>query len=298
MLILVIASQSLPAEQRYAAETEDVSVIFDASLERAAKEVIAVYAELRSELEKALGWRLGVRPTIVLIKTEEDFRKLSGGQFIVAFAVPQRNLIVVDYSKMNTHPFTLGITLKHELSHLLLHHHISDENLPKWLDEGIAQWVSDGISELIVEKKSVLDTVVLSERYIPLSALSRRFPQDRISLTLAYEESKSLVEYIISEFGESGLLLLLKELKKGMNPDTAMRNVFSVSSQELESNWHRYLKKHFTWFTYLSIHLYDILFFLAAVISVYGGIKLTLRKRRYRDEDEEEDDDEEENQIR
>jgi len=295
LLILVIASPSLPAEKRYAAETDDVSVIFDASLERAAKEVIAVYAELRSELETVLGWRLGVRPTIVLIKTEEDFRKLSGGQFIVAFAVPQRNLIVVDYSKMNTHPFTLGITLKHELSHLLLHHHISDENLPKWLDEGIAQWVSDGISELIVEKKSVLDTVVLSERYIPLSALSRRFPQDRISLTLAYEESKSFVEYIISEFGESGLLLLLRQLKNGTDPDTAIRNVFSISSQELESNWHRYLKKHFTWFAYLSVHLYDILFFLAAVISVYGGIKLTLRKRRYRDEDE---DDEEENQIR
>jgi hypothetical protein len=294
--MLAIASRSLPAEQRYAAETEELSVLFDASLERAAKDVIAVYAEVKSELETVLGWRLDVRPTIVLIKTEKDFQKSSGGQFIVAYAVPQRNLIVVDYSKMNTHPFTLRVTLKHELCHLLLHHHISDENLPRWLDEGIAQWVSDGISELIIEKKFLLDTVVLSERYIPLSALSRRFPQDRISLTLAYQQSKSLVEYMVSEFGESAVLRLLKELKNGVDPDTAIQNVFSLSPEELESRWHRYLKKHFTWFTYLSVHLYEILFFLAAVISVYGGIKLTLRKRRYRDEDEEDEEDDEENQ--
>jgi len=292
LLLLAAAFQYVCAEQRHAIETDEMNVVFDASLERAAKEVIAVYAELKSELEAVLTWRLDARPTIVLIKTAEDFQKLSGGAFIVAFAVPQRNLIVVDYSKMNTHPFTLGVTLKHEMCHLLLHHHISEENLPKWLDEGIAQWSSDGISELISDRKSVLDTIVLSENYIPLSALSRRFPQDRVSLTLAYEQSKSLVEYMISEFGEANLLLLLGQLKDGVDPDTAIRNVFSISYEELESRWHYYLKKHFTWFTYFSIHLYEILFFLAAVISAYGGIKLTIKKRRYRDDDEEEEDDE------
>jgi hypothetical protein len=50
---------------------------------------------------------------------------------------------------MKTYPFTLTVTLKHELCHLFLHYLIGGGELPRWFNEGIAQWTSGGIAELM-----------------------------------------------------------------------------------------------------------------------------------------------------
>ena len=56
------------------------------------------------------------------------------------------------------------------------------------------------------------------------------------------------------------------------------------------------LRKKYTWFTYLSSHIYQILFSFGAVVLIYGFIKLMVKRRAYRDEEEEEDGEEEENE--
>ena len=92
---------------------------------------------------------------------------MAGDPLVVAFAVPQRNLIVIDYSKMITHPLSLETTLKHELCHILLHEHIKTEILPRWLDEGLCQWASGGIGEIIMDqKRSRLNRAAFSREFI------------------------------------------------------------------------------------------------------------------------------------
>jgi hypothetical protein len=105
---------------------------------------------------------------------------------------------------------------------------------------------------------------------------------------LAYEESKSLVEYIISAFGEEALLSMLNDLTEGVEVDAAILRSLSISLDELESRWHQQLKREITWVTYLINHLYEILFFLAAMAMIYGFIRGLMKKRAYRDEEEEE----------
>jgi hypothetical protein len=210
---------------------------------------------------------------------------MAGSNFVVAYAVPQRNLIVIDYSRMNTHPFNLGSILKHELCHLLLHDHIGTDNLPKWLDEGISQWVSDGVTELFISrKKSVLNVAVLSKNLYAIEQLSNRFPEGQDSLLLAYAESKSLVDYMSSEFGRNSVLNILVHLKDGHKIDAAILKSLSISLDEFESRWKSHLRKKTTWFTYLADNLYVILFFIGALITVAGFVRLVLRKRRYEDE--------------
>ncbi len=284
-LLFIVSFESLYAVQRPVIQTNEVVVIFDEPLSVAAKEVSAIYPALKSELETALRWKLDFRPTVLLVKETQSFKRMTGSDFFVAFAVPRKKLIVIDYSKMHNHPFTLGITLKHELCHLLLHHHIGTDNLPKWLDEGVAQWVSDGISELIMDKKRVLDEAILSGNYLPLNALTHRFPRDRRSVSLAYEESKSLVMYMEKEFGEDEILSLLSYLKHGDEIDAAIRKSFSISLDELEKKWRQYLRRTTTWLVYVAIHIYDILFFLTALTAIYGFIRLMIKKRAYKDED-------------
>lgn len=286
-VLFIILFQPVYAEQTGIIQTNEVIVVFEEPLRSAAKEVTEIYAGLKVELEETLIWRLNFRPKVLLIKNRKTFERMTGSKFYVAFAIPQKKLVVIDYSKMNTHPFTLGTTLKHELCHLLLHHHIRRDNLPKWLDEGIAQWVSDCIAEIIMDtKQSVLKEATLSGNYISINGLTESFPEDKKSLLLAYEESKSFVEYINSKFGRNGILNILKYLKDGYEVDVAILKGLSIPLDELESRWHSHLRKRTTWFTYLTTNLYGILFFLAALITICGFIRLLIKKRRYKDEED------------
>ena len=283
---LIALPESLLATQAVL-QSEEVLVQFEKPLENAAKEVADIYPAVKAELENTFKWRLDFRPTVILIKDSKTFQKIVESSLIVAVAVPQKNLIVINNSKMNVHPFTLEITLKHELCHLMLHHHISEGNLPKWLNEGIAQWSSGGIAEIIMgESRDVLKQASLSGEFISLRELTDKFPEDERAVLLAYEESKSIVEYIIREFGASGLLQVLNHLKNGYDVNAAIFKGLSVPFYELENRWHDYLQKRTTWFTYFSNNLYNVLFFLAGLILTYGFIRFLLKKKAYKDEGE------------
>ncbi|MGD8226868.1 MAG: peptidase MA family metallohydrolase [Desulfobacteraceae bacterium] len=289
VFLFVIFHGSLHGAQRGTLQDKGVLILFDEPLRVAAEEAVTLYPRLKKELEERLARPVNFRTTIVLVKESETFKRMAGTGLIVAFAIPEKNLMVIDYSKTRIDPFSIETTMKHELCHLLLHNHIKEGNLPKWLDEGICQWVSDGISEIIMtQKKSVLDEAILSGRHISIRALTGRFPRDERYLVLAYEESKSLVEYIISAFGEEALLSMLNDLTEGVEVDAAILRSLSISLDELESRWHQQLKREITWVTYLINHLYEILFFLAAMAMIYGFIRGLMKKRAYRDEEEEE----------
>jgi hypothetical protein len=61
-----------------------------------------------------------------------------------------------------------------------------------------------------------------------------------------------------------------------------------ISFYELEQSWAQSLKKRLTWVTYLINNLYEILFFLAAVLAVCGSWRALRKKRAYMKSEEEE----------
>ena len=287
-LFLLFPLKTLHAVKAYRLQTKDLIVFFQESLRSAAEETTDIYPVVKDRLEDIFRWKINFIPTVLLIKDSKTFQRMAGSIYIVAFAIPDKNLMVIDYSKMRRHPFSIEVTLKHELCHLLLNRYIKRENLPKWLNEGIAQWVSGGIGELIMnEDRSILDGAILSGKPINIRALRDRFPEDRKSLILAYEESKSLVEYVISKYGNDGILRILKYLRDGDEPDLAIRKGLSISVDELEKEWYDYHKKKIPWFTYITSNLYGILFFLSALILIYGFIRIRMKKRGYENNEDE-----------
>jgi len=278
----------VPTAQQLTLQDQDVDVIYDPPLDNAAREIIRIYPEIKLQLEESFNWGLGIRPQVFLVGDTHSFQQISGNNLIVAFAVPEKNLMVIDYSRMNIHPFTLSITLKHELCHLLLHQHISREKLPKWLDEGICQWVSDGIGELFVNQNiSGLDAAILSGRIIPFKKLTDYFPQEKASLMLAYEQSKSVVGYIERQYGNSAILNLLEHLKNGATVEEAVKESLGISFERLEMQWLDYLESTPRWLVFLAHNIYGILFFLAAVLTFLGFIRLLRRRKRIYEEWEE-----------
>ncbi len=273
-------------------QNDKVIVVYEAPLDHTAAEVVRVYPKLNQELEQLFGWNLDIRPQVVLVANTQSFQRLSRNTLFVAFAVPEKNLIVIDSARMNTRPFTLSITLKHELCHLLLHHHIGRHNLPKWLDEGVCQWVSDGIGEIFVHPGwSGLDAAAMAGRIIPMKKLTTYFPRDKTSLILAYEQSKSLINYVDRQYGYHAIMEILEFLKNGDALETAIPSSLGISFQQLEKEWHDHLEDTPRWLVFLASHLYAIIFFLAAVLTFFGFIRHLRRRKKIFEKWEEEDDD-------
>jgi hypothetical protein len=271
--------------------TEMVTIIYPKPLAPAAREIAVIYPGIKSELEDALVLPVDFQPTVVIIRDHEKFQQIVGQRRFVAFAVPDKQLIFIDYSRMHISPFTLRTTLKHELCHLLLHRHIDSERLPKWLDEGIAQWVCKGISELMVDpKKSVLDRAAITGHYLSLRAISRSFPSTGDALQLAYEESQSVVTYLIDEYGLDGMLCVIKRLREGQDIDIAFETCLAISLPAFEARWHRDIGSNIQVLAFLSAHLYEFLFFAAALMTILGFIRMLWKRKRIRDDGEYGDD--------
>ncbi len=275
-------------------QNDDVIVAYEPSLESAADEVLRLYPDLKQELENFFVWSLDIRPQVVLVKNTQSFRKLSRNELFVAFAVPEKKMIVIDYSRMNLRPFSLYVTFKHELCHLLLHRHISSRSLPRWLEEGICQWVSDGIGEIFMDKSwSGLDAAIMAGHVLHLRRLAKNFPRDKPSLILAYEQSKSVVNYIDRQYGKAAILDLLGYLKSGESMENASMKSLGVSTDELEEEWLSHLESTPRWLVYLANNLYGILFFAAALLTVLGFIRRMIMRRKvweWEDEDDEAND--------
>jgi hypothetical protein len=285
---LVIWANFLHGDDVRVLQGEGFKVIFGPSLDSAAREVADIYPEIKRRVEMVFGWDFDLEPSILLIKDSEYFQSMSKNPLTVAYAVPEKNLIVIDHSKMNTDPFNIEITLRHELCHLLIHYYIQRDNLPRWLDEGVCQWASDGIGNIIMDqKRSLLNKAAFRGDFIPLGALKRGFPSKKEPLLLAYEESKSFVAYIIGRFGKEGILAVLESMKAGKDADTAILKTFSVPLAKLEGEWYHSLRQQVAWFAYFSYHLYEILFALTALVAIFAFIRIVMRKRSYMREEEE-----------
>ena len=181
---------------------------------------------------------------------------------IVAFALPGQHFMAIDYSKMGVHPFTLYVTLKHEMCHLMLGSYIKGR-LPRWVDEGVAQWVTGGLSEVMAERRgSALAAATASRRLIRLEDLAETFPGNRESLILAYEESRSVIEYISRRYGKEEILEILGRMRNGEALADAIRDVMPVTLAQLEEDWHDDLMERATWFFLVADNVYEILFFL------------------------------------
>ncbi|MFC1829393.1 hypothetical protein ACFL0O_07270, partial [Thermodesulfobacteriota bacterium] len=172
LLLLALPVDSADAGDLQSFQTSYAEVHFNAALKPAADEVLNLYPGIKENLASVFGWELPPTPSILLIPTRKQFLRISGDPLVIAFAVPEKNLVVIDYSKIIKSPFSMEATLKHELCHLLLHRHIKRDILPKWMDEGLCQWVSDGIGEIIViQKNALLHRASLSRRFIPIRDL-------------------------------------------------------------------------------------------------------------------------------
>ena len=118
---------------------------------------------------------------------------------------------------------------------------------------------------------------VLSERLISLDQLTQAFGGESFEIQLAYLQSYSLVNYLMSTHGREDFHSFVLRLAQGQPFEQALQETFLLSPQTFEANWKRHLRFRFNWIPVLTST--GVLWFL--ISSSLFGIYL-IRKRKNR----------------
>ena len=270
--------------------TGDLVLVFQERIRPLAIEIERYYGPVKEELEQAFGWSFKTQPTVILMSSQDDFRKIVPNPLFVAVALPSRNTIIIDTSRSQSAPHTLRIILTHELAHLLLHQHIDRHRLPRWFDEGVCQWFTGGVAEVLLDPyRPMLGKALGSGEHIPLAQLNQRFPSDQRKLMLAYEQSRDIVTLIANRFGAESLIGVLNRLKAGNTIDESLRAQLGIDLEELEALWLSKLTGGVVWWGRLANHSTAILFAFAAVMTVAAFVLRRIRRRKTFGDEEDDD---------
>ena len=127
--------------------------------------------------------------------------------------------------------------LPHELAHLTtdaLVFNCLGVRLPTWLSEGLAVVaegdISDYYHDLVI---SALETDDLP----PLRTLARGFSPYSDEAVRSYAQSGMVIEYMLDQYGPTGMADLLHAIQSGSIPDDALLEVYTLDTDGLDAAW-------------------------------------------------------------
>jgi len=168
----------------------------------------------------------------------------SAQDLLGAMIFPQEWTGGVAYTRFST--IAIGISpdsldwgrraMTHELTHLVIHQMVFNpyNDLPTWLDEGIAMYAEGALEPVLV---ALLDKAEAEDSLISVRSLSSPFSAYAEESLLAYAQSYNLVEFLISNYGQSKMLELLSTFRQGSGYDEALLKVYGFDMDGLDSLW-------------------------------------------------------------
>tara|TARA_B110000438_G_scaffold292120_1_gene330005 strand:- start:1927 stop:3150 length:1224 start_codon:yes stop_codon:yes gene_type:complete len=125
-------------------------------------------------------------------------------------------------------------TATHEIMHILVGRATDGSiNLPLWLNEGLAEYAN---RDKTVSYDLYLEWGIGTNQLKPLSQL-RTFPGDPKLTLVSYGQSRSVVRYMIDNYGQEKMYILLNNLSQGMTIDEALVDSYGFELSTLDSNW-------------------------------------------------------------
>jgi hypothetical protein len=262
--------------------------------DRPEEQVIALVRDLlpkaQGELEQKLGLKLLGRATLVLCGSTESFRRATPGvdhRHTLGVAYPSRRAVFVNCEAIEAQPFEhVAITLRHELSHLLVGEAVrrGHPRVPLWFDEGVAVWTSGKVPRYDVRDYR---RAVASGALRPLAELADSFPLDPFGRGVAYEQSESVVRFLVTHHGEEAVRAILRAAVDGVPFDEAVRQAIREDLATLEQKWLESERPAFPWLSWI-VNTFS-LFGLMSLFAVFAfWVYWRRRQRRYRQWDMEE----------
>ena len=153
-------------------------------------------------------------------------------------AFTRHGTIVIGISPINLYWGERAIA--HELAHLVIHQMVLNpySGLPTWLDEGLAMYAEGSLAP---EYTAYLNQAIADDSLISVRSLSSPFSAYAAEAALSYAQSYSLVEFVISNYGQGKMLELLNTFSQGSNYDAALDSVYGFDMDGLNTLWRQYV---------------------------------------------------------
>ena len=128
----------------------------------------------------------------------------------------------------------------HELTHLVIHQMTFNPytGLPTWLDEGLAKYTEGVLGAVFT---AYLERAITENSLISVRSLSSPFSAYAEESYLAYAQSYSLVEFLITSYGQGKMLELLDTFSEGSDYDGALAKVYGFDMDGLDALWRGYI---------------------------------------------------------
>jgi len=173
--------------------------------------------------------------------------------------------------------------IAHELAHLVIHQLTLNpySGLPVWLDEGLAMNAEGTLEPGFA---TYLNQAIDENSLISVRSLSSPFSTDAKQARLSYAQSYSLVEFLISNYGQEKMLELLNTFKQGSSYGKALEKVYGFDMDGLDTLWQEYVTEQNrpTAVAVVWMHpaLIGVLSALAVVLLIWLGLTIKRRKQR------------------
>ena len=209
-----------------------------------AAEVMSAAQESLTKLNSDTGAKLTEPLKIYVYASTQDMLNalIFPYEWTGAVTFPPYNIIVIglepeyiDWGKS---------TIAHELTHVAVHQVTANpySYLPTWLDEGLAMY-SEGLIDVSIS--TALMKAVKANSLISIRSLASPFSALSDLAILSYAESFSIVDYLISTYGQEKMLELLTVFSHGSNYDDALNTVYGFNIDGLNTLWRDYVMEQF-----------------------------------------------------
>ncbi len=132
----------------------------------------------------------------------------------------------------------------HELAHLVIQQMTFNpyNELPTWLNEGLAMYTE---GELEPGYSDYLKKAIANNKLISVHSLSSPFSAYGEQAVLSYAQSYSLVEFLITSYGQGKMLELLNAFNEGNSYDGALEKIYGFDMYGLDTLWRDYVTKQY-----------------------------------------------------
>ncbi|MDA1266478.1 MAG: tetratricopeptide repeat protein, partial [Planctomycetota bacterium] len=205
--------------------------------------LVPFYGEAREELARRYGHTPGPT-TIEIFRSHEDFSVRSVGFAGFPALGVCFGQVVTALSPLSElrGSFSWARTGFHEFSHVV-HLGLSHNRCPRWITEGLATWeeVNRNPSWTRNMRRELIDARAQDD-LIAVRELNRAFRGPRI--LFGYYQGGLLCQMLIEEHGFPPMIHLLEAFDAGKDLDTALRDVFDRTPEELDASFEAWVDLH------------------------------------------------------
>ena len=140
--------------------------------------------------------------------------------------------------------FLWEATLWHELGHVITLQ-MSNQRVPRWLTEGISEWEERRTNrEWARQMDFTFASLLNRDETIKLKDLNAAF-QDPKLIGIAYYQASLVVDHLVATFGQSGLNKLVRAYARGVDTETALKDVLNTDFDKLQIGFDQYTERTF-----------------------------------------------------